>query len=1035
MDSIEVRETIVRRLQTDICGPRDENERLPKSRSPKDEYLTGIIYPQESTSDVDETDLMVEEGGGKDLNDPGIDENISVSRTWLPSSFGLSFAICCNNKDTILNLNVKCGKYIYVSDPDDTDNDYWERKQLESNDLIVKISNGKAYYPEDLTNSGIPGLRLHVKCRIIGKSIQFTVSIINNYVDTDDLNFKERIEKCFFQTGLQISVANKDYFDYRDPVATSNEADLKLNAMLYRNTHSYATGHTCSATWNEDQDPPEFINSTWIPIQKVDDVDPSGDPLLIKRLNDISTAGFNAHNFSIIPDEEISNLLSSIPYSYKNWIKVQENASENDLTSDDKKLVQQQAKLANEASQRMERTIHCLLANPEALYAFRYANEAMSIQATWQGYDLVWRPFQLGFVLLTLESLVNRNVARDTMDLLWFPTGGGKTEAYLFLMAFVLFYRRLEQGSLDFDDGVAVLTRYTLRALTTDQFSRTAAMVLACELVRRKHSNSLSTSFSLGLWIGKASTPNTFDEALISINSGIGSTPAVIKICPSCGSEIYWQVDDVREIITASCLSTECKLGKSFGDLPIHTVDDQIYKFRPSIVIGTVDKFAQICRFPNKTNNLFNKGFDCKPPDLIVQDELHLISGPLGTMTGLMELAIDRLCSVDGHKPKIIGSTATIQRASTQVAGLFDRNVFQFPTPVLNADDSFFSRRNTVSTGRYYLGITTAGRTPTYVLQGVSGSLLQAIMMGSIIEHKKAIDPYTTLTIYFNSLRILGGARTLLWEDAQKSKSVYAKTWGEEDRLVKDLQELTSAVSQDELKNTLDRLRHNSESEEHIDMLLASVMLSVGVDIPRLGLMIVDGQPKTMSEYIQATSRVGRNQIPGLIVTIYNNSKTRDRSHFETFKTWHRAFYRHVESTGVTPFASRARDKALKALIVSLATREAGITENDATLTQERKEIIENIIKPLILQRVKNIDKEELQECSKEIDIFLNDWQAKGKLKYLWNDYHPEDSLFISAEQAAKGNATGSVVSTWSAPNSMRDVEPDVEIQVRDNRL
>ena len=1046
----EVRDIVIDRLVKDIYGPRDEEECLPKNRNPKDEYMTGILYPQETDLEQDETDQLAEESAAKDVNDSGLNENLNSSRTWLPSSMGLSFAVFSRDKKPKLNIDINCGVYRYVVEKQkeskhvksdnldrgiENENACWIRKPLHSRNIQIQLVNEKLFFPKNLEDYGIQGMRLHVKHKQSDNIFQFTVTLINKNIDSGNLDYIARTEACYFQTELKVSVAGQSKFISRSSNASGkHESDL-LNSMLYRNIRTYASGHMCSATWDESQASPEYVTSCWIPMQMVHDVSAEGNPKLENRVQQLSDKGFSAMYLSDADDHDLLRLLSTIPEVYDEWVQEQAGLGESEIGENHTDLFNNQVSLANQAISRMKMSIQCLKENSDAMKAFRLANKSMALQAEWQGYELIWRPFQLGFALLTLNSLVNRNVDRNIMDLLWFPTGGGKTEAYLLLMAFVMFHRRYELGGLDVDDGVAVITRYTLRALTTDQFARTVAMVCSCEIVRRGLSDQDNTPFSLGLWIGSSATPNSFQEAVSALSSNAGATPVVLDTCPCCEDKLEWEADHHAEQIYASCTNSSCDIGKNIGRLPIHTIDEQIYRIRPTIVIGTVDKFAQVVRFPSKTDYLFNRDQKYPPPDLIVQDELHLISGPLGTMTGLMEIAIDDLCSNNVHIPKIIGSTATIQRASEQVSGLFNRDVFQFPTPVLNADDSFFSHKNKSSTGRLYLGITTAGRTPTFMLQGACGSLLQSVMDSRLDTCSESVDPYTTLTVYFNSLRILGGARTLLWEDAQKSKSVYASLWGEQDRAVKALQELTSIITQEELKQTLSSLKRGFSNEDHIDMLLASVMLSVGVNITRLGLMIVDGQPKTMAEYIQATSRIGRGEIPGLIITIYNNSKTRDRSHYETFKSWHMAFYRHVESSSITPFAPRARDKGLKALVAALATRNTGICESDATLTKQRRSDIEKYIKPKILARVDSIDSGESKACNQEIDLFLDEWEAKGNLSFLWNDYKPEQSLFVSAEKAAKDGALGKKSCAWSAPNSMRDVEPDVNIKVRDNRL
>ena len=343
------------------------------------------------------------------------------------------------------------------------------------------------------------------------------------------------------------------------------------------------------------------------------------------------------------------------------------------------------------------------------------------------------------------------------------------------------------------------------------------------------------------------------------------------------------------------------------------TVDEDVYDQRPTLLVGTIDKFAQIVR-RNDVNRLFGLSAG-SPPDLIVQDELHLISGPLGTVAGLYEAAIDLMFSSRGDRPKIIGSTATIRRASEQVLDLFDRLACQFPPPAINEGDSGFAKKDPEAVGRRYLGITTAGRSAKFTLQAVAASLLQSAYAAFSNDDER--NPYQTLVGYFNSLRELGGALVLMQDDVDDTISLFANARGERPRSAGIVEELTSRRTQDEILEMLSTLAIPAGQPGCVDTVLATNMVSVGVDIPRLGLMLVNGQPKTTAEYIQSTSRVGRGRVSGLVVTILNNAKARDRSHFETFRGWHGALYRDVEATSVTPFASRARDRALHAALVA----------------------------------------------------------------------------------------------------------------------
>ena len=210
---------------------------------------------------------------------------------------------------------------------------------------------------------------------------------------------------------------------------------------------------------------------------------------------------------------------------------------------------------------------------------------------------------------------------------------------------------------------------------------------------------------------------------------------------------------------------------------------------------------------------------------------------------------------------------------------------------------------------------------------------------------------------------------------------------------------------------------------------MASNMISVGMDIPRLGLMVVNAMPKTLSEYIQATSRVGRGDVPGLIVTMYNSMRPRHRSRFETFETWHRSLYRDVEATSVTPFASRAQDKALHAVLVALARHLIPGMGRSPRLDHTRRAQLEDIA-ALIEQRVASVDKDERTKVAQKLKALIDEWASRDDLQAYWDDYGRKISLLLSAEQFAArvhsdpdSDGDGAKQALWPTPNSMREVE------------
>jgi len=867
-----------------------------------------------------------------------------------------------------------------------------------------------------------------------------TVTLVNEiFVDRKEANEKSE-SGSLFQVQIEISAGHKTILvprpSNRERLREGDDDDLSTE-LLYRDVEEYATGHTCSAEWIDDDTTGQIarVITTWIPQAIVYSVNPNGCSYFNELLNNSNLLPLSAEWLSNAPTPELSQALLKLPDSYDKWISSQEKLIDT-IKLEYKNQALRNLNGCRDISNKIREGINQITNNPLVAEAFRLANSAMSIQNSWnpdrKGTKLQWRPFQLGFILLTLSSLSDRNhKSRNDMDLLWFPTGGGKTEAYLTLIAFIAFYRRIINVR-DPDNGAGVVSvmRYTLRLLTTQQFSRAASMILACESIRRGKNKVFSAHplgdipFSIGLWVGGQATPNSYKEAKKGLEGdSTFPSPEQLTFCPACKNKLQWRADDRAKAIHVRCNNRDCILYDENNPLPVHTVDTDLYREKPTLVIGTIDKFAQITRNSN-IDQLFSISIG-NPPDLIIQDELHLISGPLGTIAGIYEIAIDYLFKRGDTYPKIIGSTATIRKARDQVRALFNRGICQFPPPGINWDDSGFAVTDSKKPGRKYAGVTTAGRSAKFTLQAVSASLLQSTFAS--IKDVEERDPYWTLVTYFNSLRELGGALVLMQDDVNDTISLISRSRNETERIPENIEELTSRRTQDDILTLLDQLTVKSDKEDALDIILATNMLSVGVDIPRLGLMVVNGQPKGISEYIQATSRVGREK-PGLIISVLNNAKARDRSHYETFRTWHQTLYRDVEATSVTPFAPRARDRALHAALVALFRFKVAGMHDKPDIKHADNQKIDEIIR-YIIDRAESIDPEE-KSVFEDINEKLDSWRRRSPPEYWGEPYN--QSLLIDADLDATLKSQGGFsTSAWPTMNNMRSVEPSCSFRLR----
>jgi hypothetical protein len=514
-------------------------------------------------------------------------------------------------------------------------------------------------------------------------------------------------------------------------------------------------------------------------------------------------------------------------------------------------------------------------------------------------------------------------------------------------------------------------------------------------------------------------------------------------------------------------------------------VDEEIYRRLPALVIATVDKFAQMpwrgavrslfgevderCdrhgfRFPDERDEHARSHpktpeapeaktraiGPLRPPDLIIQDELHLISGPLGTLTGLYETVVDALCcwEVGGKRvrPKIVASTATIRRARAQVRQLFVREVAVFPPHGLDARDNFFAveRPPAEVHGRRYLGICAPGRRLKATLIRVYVAYLSAAQQ-LFDDYGDAADPWMTLVGYFTSLRELAGMVRLVQDDV-RSRLRDMDQRGLARRRITEAKELTSRMSSADIPTLLDLLevgfttpaagpgQKTARSDHPIDVLLATNMVSVGVDVKRLGLMVVAGQPKATAEYIQATSRVGRT-FPGLVCTIYNWARPRDLSHYETFEHYHQTFYKPVEALSLTPFARRALDRGLSGILVALARlARGGLAENEAAGRVQRDlEVVRAALKEIRRRaEICTGSKEVGQEVERMLERRLDRWCSLAQLTSagIGLGYRTQKGHDL---QALLRDPAGGRWEDFTCLNSLRDVEPTVPLILDDS--
>ena len=1085
MSRNDVRKSLIDSAIKVLVGPYKELECLDSA--PSDTYLTGILWPRGSGISAAEDD-----GGGLSGGDDtdGVELPVPGFRAIRPCSIGMTFNVE-KGVEVVVDL---VGSARYVPRPpevraegkereeagkparkpgideggsenasgagrsEDYVREVWHRTPIRYR-VIVDANEHRSswrtheYLLPDGEFHEDAHLAVDIKRRVAVGRVVMTVTLINTAPQPDEGG--QRDSFCLFQAGFRVSASRGDgkpAIHPREAHPLADDDDALNNLLLYRDVREFAAGHSIAVEWPEDNDGSvPWVATSWMPSARVTGTSPEGDPSL-GSLRSETEDPFQAAWLGVEGNRKaVCAALAKFCDLYGSWIASALAARLPSFSGRLHDAAKVNLKGCEETHQRMIKGVRTLEDSDAAWRAFSLANLAMDRQSKFpsrgeRAGPLFWRPFQLAFLLLVVPTIVDpKDDDRLTMDLLWFPTGGGKTEAYLGLTAFQIFFRRLSESERRERGGVDVLMRYTLRLLTVQQFQRASALICACDSIRAENEVALGKArISIGLYVGNDSTPNKLKDAADRLDEERQgqrpkSTPRQLLKCPVCGGDLpvisYRVFPDSRKMQIV-CRNAGCATAGT--TIPVITVDEAMYDAPPSLLIGTIDKFAQI---PRRTDirSLFGLDGNIRP-GLIIQDELHLISGPLGSMTGLYEAVIDLLCTEkSGVKPKIIGSTATIGRARRQVRALFDRDVLQFPPPGFEAGDSFFAVKDTKGPDRTYIGVTSAGRSPKFALQAVVASLLQSIGMlrekGGVAD--RDLDPYWTCVAYFNSLRELGGAHVLMQDDVPRQMRFVAGCLGSPQRMLEEpAKELSSRVSSREIPEILLELERTLNPDdpyapEPVHSVLASNMISVGVDISRLGLMVVNGQPKSTAEYIQATSRVGRG-LPGLVVTVYNFGRPRDVSHFEHFSSYHGALYRSVEATSVTPWAPRARDKALHAVFASLVRHlMAGMVDDESALDFDpARSGVAKLVDYLVARACAASDGLEDAETREDLESVVATWgkrsagsRATGKKLRYWEKKAPFGRTAPHLMRAAE-EMKGAESAAWATPNSMREVEP-----------
>ncbi|WP_370545164.1 helicase-related protein [Herbiconiux sp. VKM Ac-1786] len=883
-------------------------------------------------------------------------------------------------------------------------------------------------------------------------------------------------QSALFQMGFEVRGEGEATIEpYPEGEHSSHDDEEQSIDLLYRKMRTFAIGHGCAADWKAvSLDRASWVRGDPMPVHEVTSLTPNVYATRADGTRFAVTVSMDELANDTAQARDQIDLVLSL---YEKWINEQDEQIPT-LAEGLKSAARRHIRACRVALARMDIGRQLIRTNPVAARAFQLANEAMLYQqlrsrlgvraiefrknGTYEVNGVQplvepitgkgqWRPFQIAFILASLPELVDPSLPeRDLVDLIFFPTGGGKTEAYLGASAISLIARRLRNPN---DVGTDTLMRYTLRLLTAQQFLRAASLICVLEDIRLRNPAELGEGkFGIGIWLGGGSTPNNWSQAVEALGQLRTNQLALNKFlllrCPWCGTQMGTKpkagggqnvcgYEQVGKKVLFICPDSRCRFGTRRNPLPIHVVDEDIYASRPSIVIGTVDKFAMMAWRP-EARFIFGLGPDgsreVSPPGLIIQDELHLISGPLGSMVGLYEAIVDELCTDRRAEipvvPKIVASTATIRRYKEQILGIFGRDrVSLFPPHGLEQGRSFFAEPATLDDGspepgRRYLGVHSASLGS---MQTVQVRVTAALLQGGSAVPEADRDGYWTNLMFLNSLRELGNTVSLLEADVPDYLTgLRRREQLDSPRWPRTNMELTSRRRSDEIPKAIEQLQIAYGEPDCVDICLASNIIEVGIDIDRLALMTIVGQPKTTAQYIQVSGRVGRKPevSPGLVVTIYGAAKPRDRSHFERFRTYHQSLYAQVEPTSVTAFATPVLRRAMHAAVISHMRL---TSPNTGPYPFPRAEFDEAM--KLLETRASLVDSAELGALAKIRAAKAAEWDRWERTEWSANafDGDPKQGLMRFAGTLPDLDSKATI---WDVPTSMRNVDAECRLKI-----
>lgn len=766
-------------------------------------------------------------------------------------------------------------------------------------------------------------------------------------------------ERSLFDAGIVIEIEGGNLLPF----------DFLLAPKDYRNKPQMAAkGINCTASWNVNV--PNRLETETLPIFR-QPLYRTRDALEI-RFETLDTGN------TILKLEQLADQMDSYLQEWDTFLLLEApgkfTPAEIEACENDR----------NEFARETERYrlgLETLRRDTKLANAFRLMNRTFFRLGEASGGRIrAWRMFQIGFIVSQLPSLAVRELSDSASDdyaqalraafsevgVLWFPTGGGKTEAYLGLISVALLYDRLRGKTR----GICAWMRFPLRMLSLQQLERLARVIAILNRLRAEEPDlRVGDPFAIGYYVGEGVTPNSLgddDMRRYEQSKDLREEVRLLRKCPFCASHIdiepkrsTWRLAHVCS--NSTCFSnTSDSLGPYKGSLPVCIVDNEIYRYLPSVLVGTVDKLAivgrnrsfahlvrgakQQCATHGYTSydECIEHWAGCKAgkrdlskltpikdpgPSLLIQDELHLLRAELGVFNGHYEGLLKYLGTRAFLPPKVLAATATIESYDTHAFHIYLSRARRYPQPAWEHGESFYATSKPRRYRRYYVGVLCHSRAiedPTLQILAryqkevrwlkANPGLAAAIMERTDATEDAVLDALRLydLSLGYVSRKATGGS--LIDKLVRVERLLVAENLGTmQSRL------LTGDQTIEEVGGTLDRIEREriETGEPRLDVVIATNLISHGVDLERINMMIVCGMPSHYAEYVQSTSRAARSH-PGSVFVCFKARDPRESSQYEFFPAMHEHMERLIEAVAVNRFASFAVQKTIPGLLAGI---------------------------------------------------------------------------------------------------------------------